>query len=135
MSVDENADISSDSLVSFATDMFYDVYSFLYKESDPALAVLMANGFYIEGLYIASHINEDTFNNTEMVKIIYDQSKPLAELIKLNEKFADNQYIQAIQGTLVKLKEFYDATDGSLTEEQLDSITKIVEDIRDSLVS
>lgn len=135
LSADEDADISSDSLVKFATDMFYNVYDFLYKESDPALAALMANGFYVEGLYIATHISDDTFNNTEMVKIIYDQAKPLAELIELNEKFSDNQYIQSLQSSLTKLKELYDATDGSLNEEQLKSITSTIEAIRATLVS
>ncbi len=135
MSADEDAEITSDSLVKLATNMFYNVYDFLYKESDPALAALMANGFYIEGLFIATHISDETFNNTEMVKIIYSQAQPLKELIKLNEKFPDNQYLQSLQGSLIKLKELYDATDGSLNAEQLQAITSTIEAIRDTLVS
>jgi hypothetical protein len=126
---------SSDSLIKIATNVFYDMYDFLYKESDPSLAALLVNGYYIEGLYIATHISKETYNNLEMVKIIYDQSKPLDELIKLNNKFSDNQYIQTLQSSLMKLKEFYDSTDGSLTEEQLKSITSTVETIRESMVS
>lgn len=127
--------MSNDSLIKLSSEIFFDIYEFLYKESDPAMAVLMANGFYVEGLYIATHISEETFNNIEMVKIIYGQSKPLEEIIKLNEKFGDNEYISAIQGSLIKLKELYDSTDGSLTEEQLKQITTIIESIRESMVS
>lgn len=126
---------NTDSLVKITSQVFYDTYKFLYNESDPALAALMVNGFYIEGLYIATHISKDTYNNVEMVKIIYGQSKPLEELIKLNEKFAGNEYVKAIQGSLLKLKELYNTTDGSLNKEQLKAITTAIESIRDSMVS
>jgi hypothetical protein len=124
-----------DSLIKITTKVFYDTYEFLYEESDPALAALMVNGFYIEGLYIATHISKDTYNNVEMVKIIYSQAKPLEKLIELNNKFMDNQYIETLQNALTKLKLQYDSSDGSLTKEQLDTITNIIETIRESLVS
>lgn len=127
--------ISTDSLISVTTNVFYNMYDFLYKESDPSLAALMVNGYYIESLYIATHISEDTFNNIEIVKIIYQQSTSLGDLIELNKKFADNQYIQTLQSSLVKLKEYYDSTDGSLNKEQLNKITTTVEAIRESLIS
>jgi len=124
-----------DSLITLTTGLFFDTYEFLYKESDPSLAVLMVNGFYIEGLYIATHISDDTFDNVEMVNIIYSQAKPLETLIELNSKFTDNQYIETLQNALLKLKALYDATDGSLTKEQLDGIKSTIETIRGSLVS
>ncbi|QQS50327.1 MAG: hypothetical protein IPM71_12150 [Bacteroidota bacterium] len=123
-----------DSLVKITTDVFYDTYKFLYAESDPALAVLMANGFYIEGLYVATHISKDTYNNTEMVKIIYNQSKPLEKLIELNGRFSSNQYIQTLQSALIKLKALYDETDGSLTQEQLTALTSNIKTIRTTMV-
>lgn len=124
-----------DSLVDLTTEIFFDVYEFLYNESDPALAAQMVNGLYVEGLYIATHISEVTFDNVEMVKIIYGQASPLEELLKLNENFADDQYIQTIQSALKKLKSLYDETDGSLTQEQLDAIKASVAAIRDTFVS
>lgn len=124
-----------DSLVSLTTGIFFDIYEFLHKESDPALAALMVNGFYVEGLYIATHISDDTFDNVEMLNIIYGQAKPLDELIKLNDNFADNQYIQTIQTALKKLKTLYDATEGSLNKEQLEEIKTSVTAIRETMVS
>ena len=126
---------NSDSLIKLTTEVFYDTYEFLYQESDPALAALMVNGFYIEGLYIATHISKDTYDNVEMVKIIYSQAKPLDKLIELNSKFSDNQYIETLQNALNKLKLHYETTDGSLTKEQLDAITSTIATIRSSLVS
>lgn len=124
-----------DSLVDITSEIFYDIYEFLYNESDPALAAQMVNGFYVEGLYIATHISEATFDNVEMIKIIYGQAKPLEELIKLNSNFADDQYIQTIQTALKKLKGLYDETDGSLSQEQLDAIKTSVAAIRETFVS
>lgn len=124
-----------DSLVSLTSKALYDIYDFLYTESDPAFAALMVNSYYIEGLYIATHISKETFDNIEMVKIIYGQKKPLEELIKLNKNFADNQYIETLQNALTKLKVMYDETDGSLNKKQLDTLTATIETIRASLVS
>jgi hypothetical protein len=124
-----------DSLIDLTSKIFYDTYEFLYNESDPALAALMVNGYYIEGLYIATHISKDTYDNVEMVKIIYGQAEPLEKLLELNSKFEGNQYIETLQSALSKLKTQYDATDGSLTKEQLDEITSTIESIRASLIS
>jgi hypothetical protein len=123
-----------DSLVKLTTEVFYSVYDFLYKESDPSYAALMANGYYVEGLYIATHLLKETYNNFEMLKIVCQQEQPLAEIIKLNEKFADNQYIQDLQVSLKKLKAFYESTNGSINQQQLDEIAKSIEAIRKSMV-
>lgn len=123
-----------DSLAKVTTQVFYNVYDFLYKESDPSYAALMANGYYIEGLYIATHLMKETYNNFEMLKIVCQQEQPLAEIIKLNEKFADNENIQTLQTSLKKLKAFYESTNGSINQQQLDEIAKSIEAIRKSLI-
>ncbi len=131
----EEAIENSDSLIKLTSETFIETYDFLKKESEPSLAVLMVNGFYIEGLYIATQILEGTYDNVEMVKIIYSQAKPLDEIINLNEKFIENEYIKALQKQLITLKSFYETNDGSLTKEQLTSITKTIEAIRSTLIS
>jgi hypothetical protein len=123
-----------DSLAKLTTQVFFDVYDFLNKESDPSYAALMANGYYIEGLYIATHLLKETYNSFEMLKIVCQQEAPLAEIIKLNEKFADNLYIQKIQVSLKSLKAFYESTKGSINQQQLDEIAKQIEAVRKSLV-
>lgn len=123
-----------DSLAKLTTQVFYDIYDFLYKESDPSYAALMANGYYIEGLYIATHLLKETYNSFDMLKIVCQQEQPLAEIIKLNEKFADNENIQNLQVSLKKLKAFYESTNGSINQQQLDVIAKTIETIRKSLI-
>ncbi len=126
---------NKDTLVKVVSNVFYDTYSFLNKKSDPALAALVVSGTWVEGLYIATHVMNDTYNNYEMVKLIYDQSKSLGKVIDLLDKFENNEVVSGISGALKKLKAMYDETNGSLTKEQLDSITKTIETIRSSIVS
>jgi len=124
-----------DSLVSLVTDLFYDTYHFLYKESTPSLAGLMAAGAYTEGLYIATHISDDTYNNTDIVTIIHEQGKSLDNLISLLDKFNEDELVRNLLGAFSKLKALYDEAGDSLTEEQLKSITSTIEAIRESIIS
>jgi hypothetical protein len=124
-----------DSLVDFISNIYFDTYQFLCKESTPSLAALMAAGAWIEGLFIATHISDDTYQNYEIVKIIYDQKESLDDLINLMEKFKSDEMVSSLQDALKKLKVLYDATEGSLTEKQLDTIVTTIETIRDSIIS
>ena len=126
---------NKDTLVGYITNVFYDTYSFLYAESTPSLAGLMATGAWVEGLYITTHISKDTYNNTEMVKIIYKQGESLGKLIDLLKKFDNDETAKSLLNALIKLKGMYDSTNGSLTEEQLKSITLTIETIRLSIIS
>lgn len=124
-----------DSLVAQVTKVFYDTYIFLYKESTPSLAGLMAAGAYTEGLYIATHISDDTFHNTDIVKIIHDQGQALGNLIDLLRNFEEDERVVRIMEAFIKLKDMYDEAGNSLTEGQLESITATIESIRESLIS
>jgi hypothetical protein len=126
---------NKDSLVSYITNVFYDTYSFLYAESTPSMAGLMASGAWVEGLYIATHISDDTYNNYEIVKIIYKQGASLENLISLLSKFQDDEMAASLYNAFIKLKAMYNSTNGSLTEEQLKLITSTIETIRLSLIS
>jgi hypothetical protein len=134
---DENKEkfTNKDTLVSYISNVFYDTYSFLYAESTPSLSGLMASGAWIEGLYITTHISKDTYNNSEMVKIIYKQGESLGKLIELLQKFESDDMAKSLLNALTKLKGMYDATNGSLTEEQLKGITSAIENIRSSIIS
>ncbi len=126
---------NKDTLVSIVSHVYYDSYEFFREKSDPALSALMVTGMWVEGLYIATHISEDTYNNYEMVKLIYDQSNSLKKVIGLLDKFGDAEVLKDIRGALVKLQSLYESTDGSLNKEQLNSITLAIESIRESIIA
>ncbi|NJK87589.1 MAG: hypothetical protein HC906_18065 [Bacteroidales bacterium] len=105
------------------------------KSGDPELAILMVAGIWTEGLFIATHISDDTYNNQEIVKIIYDQKSSLESLIEMMKNHSGDELIDSYIVAFEKLKAEYDKTDGSLTESQLKGITSAIASIRSSIVS
>jgi hypothetical protein len=130
---DEN-EISKDSLISIVSSLYYDTYSFLHKESEPSLAALMAVGAWTEGMYIATQISDDAYQNTKIVGIIFKQSSSLDGLIEFLDKFKDNEMVRSLLSDLSDLKSLFDATDGSLTEQQFAEITATIIEIRASIL-
>ncbi len=127
--------VDKDSLVAYISTIFYDSYTFLYRESTPSLAGLMAAGAWTEGLYIATHISDDSFNNTDIVRIIHEQGKSLEELIQLLSKFEEDDMVVNLLGAFKKLDALYKEAGDSLTKEQLKSIISVIETIRESIIS
>lgn len=126
---------NKDTAVAIITNTFFEVYDFLNKNNTPELSVLMAAGSWIEGLYIATHISDETFDNLEMVKIIYDQSKSLESLLKLMATFEADEDINEIEGELTELQTLYQATEGSLSKEDLQTFKTKIEALRTKIVS
>lgn len=126
---------NKDTLVKIVTNVYYDAYTAMAKHGDPALAALMLTGIWSEGLYIASHISSDTYNNNEIVKIIYDQSTSLEIVLDLLKKTKGNEVTDSMIKALENVKAMYDKTEGSLNKDQLDEITKAIENIRSSIIS
>ncbi len=126
---------NQDTLVNVLTNTFYEAYEFLNEKNSSELTALMAAGTWIEGLYIATHISEDTYNNIDMVKLIYDQAQSLEQLLLLMENFKTNPDVSDLYTSLQELKSAYKSTDGSLTREELSAIKERIGTIRNDVVS
>ncbi len=125
---------NKDTLVKYITNTFHNVYKELAKSGDPSLAVLMVTGVWFEGLYIASHISENTFENTEIVKIIYDQRKSLEIVLNLLSNHLNTDFNKSLYNALMKIKNAYDKAKDGLTRELLNEITNSIENVRSSIV-
>ena len=126
---------NKDTLAHIVTNVFFDAYTAMAKEGDPALAALMLTGIWSEGLYIASHISSDTYNNNEIIKIIYDQRTSLEIVLDQLKKTRGNEITDSMIKALESVKAMYDKTEGSLTKERLRLITRAIENIRSSIIS
>lgn len=125
---------NKDSLISIVTDTFYNTYQYLNEKSNPDLASMMVSGMWVELMYIASHISQDTYDNTEIVKLIYGQKESLQKLIDLLEPRVSNKDISDLQSKLKQIKTVYDSVQTGLTKEEYKSITSTIESIRGSFV-
>ncbi len=127
---------NKDTLVSYITNVFYDTYSAMAKTGEPSLTALMLTGIWAEGLYIATHISDDTYNNNDIVKIIYDQKSSLYKVLEMLKKYeGDDIVIDDMIKALEKVKSMYEKTEGSLTKDQLDDISNAIENIRSNIIS
>ncbi|WP_372752774.1 hypothetical protein [Labilibaculum sp.] len=132
--VEKNLD-NKDQLVSIITNSFYDTYEFLNKNAKGNLSLLVVSGSFIEGLYIATNISDNTYANSEIVKVIFDQKESLEKLLAVLEPEAKDPNIDSILVELHGLKVSYDKiVDGSMDKAQLDEITASVTKLRESIV-
>lgn len=131
--VEQNAD-NKDALVKLVTDSFYATYAYLQNNDRAGVSSIIMAGSWIEALYIATHISEDTYNNKEMVKIVMDQKATLKELLEILNKDADNADVQEVITDLTPIKTVYDAINGGINEDQLNSISDLVKTLRSKIV-
>lgn len=133
--IENNLD-NKDELVNVVSNSFYNTYEYLNKSERAPVSLIVITGSWVEGLYIACHISDETFSNKEMVAIIMKQKEPLNELIRLLKVHESNQNINEIIGELNPLFEVFNSIDdGSITEDQLKAIEDNVALLRKKYIS
>jgi hypothetical protein len=126
---------NEDTLVNIVSGMFYDAYTALVKDGDPALAALMLAGIWSEGVYIASHISSDTYTVDEVIEVLNNQRSSLEMVLDMLIKTKGNEITNSLIKALFNVKAIYEETEGSLTKEQLHQVTRAIENIRSSIIS
>jgi hypothetical protein len=121
----ENAENDKDRLVNIITNSFYSTYMYLHNNDREPVSLLIMTGSWIEALYIATHISDETFDNKEMVTIIMNQKKHLTKLMLLLKTYKDNQAISEVIDVLSPLATTYtDIDEGSITKKQMKKVAK-----------
>lgn len=131
--VEKNID-NKEELVKIITNSFYDTYAYLNKNGKANLSLFVVSGSFIEGLFIATHISENTFTNPEIVKVIFDQKDSLERLLKVLQPEVQDANIASLINDFNGLKASYDKIEGSMTKAQLDEITASVVKLREAIV-
>lgn len=131
----EQVENDKDKLIELISSTFYSTYEHLNKNSRGSVSMLVLAGTWVEGLYIATHISEDTYNNIEMIKIVMEQKAPLVKLMELLSRFESNADIASVIESLQPLVSTYDSIEeGSISKEQMIAISDQVAKLRDSIV-
>jgi hypothetical protein len=134
---DENKDKfnNKDTLVNYVTNTFFDTYQYLGEKNNPDLAVMMVSGMWVELMYIATHISEDTYHYTGIVKLITDQKSSYTKLMELLNSKNTNAEIKDLETKLSVLKPVFDKIDAGLSEADYNAILKTIQEVRKSFVS
>lgn len=132
--IEQSAD-NKDALVKLITESFYSTYAFLQKNERAGVSATIMTGSWIEALYIATHISEDTYNNVEMLKIVMNQKESLNKLFEILEKDKQNSQVQEVLTDMTTIKAMFDAVEGGITEDQYKAIVTEVRSLRAKIVA
>jgi hypothetical protein len=96
-----------DSVLSIITDTYWDCDALLHENHQPQASALMIAGGWIEGLYLACKVAEETNNNEIRIRIA-EQRSSLDKLIVLLDK-QHHADVEPVAVELKKLKVLFDA--------------------------
>ncbi|NJO70476.1 MAG: hypothetical protein HC830_15390 [Bacteroidetes bacterium] len=126
---------NKDTLVKYITNTFFDTYQYLGEKSNPDLAIVMTTGMWVELMYIATHISEDAYNYTGIVKLITDQKTSYDKLMELLASRNSSQDIKDLETKLLVLKPVFDKIDTGLSEADYKTILTTIREVRKNIVS
>lgn len=124
---------NKDTLVNLLSGALFDSYNQLNQNGKGTLSHLMVAGGWIEAFYLTTHVSATSYNNFELVKIIFEQKKSLEKLLDVLNQNKNDSDIAELLEWLQPLKAQFDTVEGSMTEEQINKVTKLVEDLRTKL--
>jgi hypothetical protein len=125
---------NKDSLTNIITNTIYDTYQYLEQKSNPDLAVDMVAGVWVELMYIATNISEDSYNFTGIVDIISKQKDSYEKVMSLLTARNGNADIKDLETRLSVLKPVFDKVDQGLTQADYAVILKTIKEVRNSLI-
>ena len=130
--IDANMD-NKDKLVEIVTNMFQNAYSFLNEQGRTELSYLVLTGTVFEGLYLTTHISENTFQNPKIIEAILFQKTPLAELAAMMETYKDSEILSEVYQDIQSINAVYALEEGStsMSENQVIRLTDTLTKIRD----
>ncbi len=130
--IEANMD-NKDKLVEIVTGMFQNAYSYLNQQGRTEMSYLVLTGTVIEGLYLTTHISENTFQNPKIIEAILFQKEPLADLEKMIEKLGDSELLKEVSEDIKSINAVYAMEEGttSMTEKQVIALTETVTKIRE----
>lgn len=131
----EDNENNREGMTELISNSFYDSYDYLNRNDRGPVSLMIVAGSWIEGLYIATHISQETFENKEMIKILQSQKEPLVKLVELLGKVEGEPNLSEISNDLQPLYKIYTSVDeNSLSEEQMNNIRKEIEIVRAKVV-
>lgn len=130
-----NLENNKEGMTELISNSFYDSYDYLNRKNRGPVSILIVAGSWVEGLYIATHISDDTFDNKEMVKIVMSQKEPLDKLVELLGNYPNVEAVKEVSEQILPLYETYRTIDASsISEDQVMSIKKQANAVREYIV-
>lgn len=123
-------------LTDIVTNVFQNAYSFLNEQGRTELSYLVLAGTVYEGLYLTTHISENTFQNPRLIETILFQKQHINELGEMLEEYRDSGILSETWQNISAINDIYALEKGttSMTEEQVTKLTETIIQIRNKYV-
>ena len=129
---------NKDSLVALVSNVFLSTNDFLSKNNRNQVAVYIATGAFMEGLYLASYVNVVAKDNTKISSIILKQNENYDKLISVLGLYHQDPTMKALYDEVLKLKPVFTdyglQPNKKLPQESANNINDLVESVRNTLI-
>jgi hypothetical protein len=98
---------NKDSLVAMVNKVFSLTNDFLSKNNRNQIAVLIAAGGFVEGLYLAASLNEVAKDNKMISAIIFKQKDNLDKLVAILDAYQADENMKPVADAVAKLKPIF----------------------------
>ncbi len=95
----------------------------------------MVTGMWVEVMYIATNISKDSFNNSEIVKLIAKQKDSYLKLLEILGSMNSDKGIKDLETKFLILKPVYDKVEQGLYQKDYQLILQTIQEVRKSFVS
>lgn len=131
-------DNNKDSLVALVSNIFVSTNDFLSKNNRNQVAVYIAAGAFVEGLYLASSLNIVAENNKEITAILYRQQNNFNQLMSILDLYQGDVSMTSLYDEMLKLKPAFTdyglAQDVKLDAAQANGINDIITSVRNTFI-
>jgi len=119
-------------LTEIATNVFQNAYSYMNEQGRTELSYLVLAGTVYEGLYLTTHISENTFQNPRLIETILFQKQHIRELGEMMEEYKDSEILSETWQNISAINDIYALEEGttSMTREQIKKLTETITQIR-----
>jgi hypothetical protein len=127
---------NKEELTDLVTNVFQNAYSFMNEQGRTELSYLVLAGTVYEGLYLTTHISENTFQNPHLIETILFQKQHIQKLGEMLEEYRDSELLSETWQNISAINDIYALEEGmtSMTKEQVIKLTETITQIRNKHV-
>jgi hypothetical protein len=126
---------NKDTLINIITNTYFETYKSLKGKGSKELSVMMVTGMWVEVMYIATNISKDSYNNSEIVKLIAKQKDSYLKLLEILGSMNSDKGIKDLETKFLILKPVYDKVEQGLYQKDYQLILQTIQEVRKSFVS
>lgn len=123
---------NKEELINIVTNVFQNAYSFLNEQGRTELSYLVLAGTVYEGLYLTTHISENTFQNPRLIETILFQKEHILKMGEMMEEYSNSELLSETREDISAINAIYAMEEGttSMTKEQVEKLTETITQIR-----